>query len=105
MSSVRGEQQEMGTNDRHAKVLTLGVSCFGLFMIQLDLTIVNVALRDAQQGLGAGVSGLQWVVDAYALFFAGLMLSAGGLGDLFGHKRVFLSGLGVFIMGSVGCAA
>ena len=94
----------MGTRDRRAKALTLGVSCFGLFMIQLDLTIVNVALRDIQQGLGAGVSGLQWVVDAYALFFAGLMLSAGDLGDLFGHKRVFLSGLGVFVVGSVGCA-
>jgi MFS transporter, DHA2 family, methylenomycin A resistance protein len=94
----------MGARDRGAKALTLGVSCFGLFMIQLDLTIVNVALGDIQQGLRAGVSGLQWVVDAYALFFAGLMLSAGDLGDLFGHKRVFLSGLGVFVVGSVGCA-
>jgi len=94
----------MHTSERRVKTLTLGVSCFGLFMIQLDLTIVNVALRDIQQELVAGVSGLQWVVDAYALSFAGLMLSAGDLGDLFGHKRVFLSGLGVFVAGSVGCA-
>jgi DHA2 family methylenomycin A resistance protein-like MFS transporter len=94
----------MGTLERRMKALTLVVSCSGLFMIQLDLTIVNVALRDIQQSLGASVSGLQWVVDAYALVFAGLMLSAGDLGDLFGHRRVFLSGLGVFILGSIGCA-
>src|SRR5215217_7091598 len=94
----------MGTLERRMKALTLVVSCSGLFMIQLDLTIVNVALRDIQQSLGASVSGLQWVVDAYALVFAGLMLSAGDLGDLFGHRRVFLSGLGVFIAGSAGCA-
>jgi DHA2 family methylenomycin A resistance protein-like MFS transporter len=73
-------------------------------MIQLDLTIVNVALWDIQQGFGAGVSGLQWVVGAYALPLAGLMLSTGDLGDLFGHKRVFLSGLGVFVLGSICCA-
>jgi MFS transporter, DHA2 family, methylenomycin A resistance protein len=94
----------MGIIDRRTKVLTLWVSCFGLFMIQLDLTIVNVALRDIQQGLGASVSGLQWVVDAYALLFAGLMLSTGDLGDLFGHKRVFLSGIAVFVLSSIGCA-
>src|SRR5919108_2995207 len=94
----------MGALGRRTKALTLGVSCFGLFMIQLDLTIVNVALRAVQQGLGAGVSGLQWVVDAYALLFAGLMLSSGDLGDLFGHKRIFLSGLTVFALGSIGCA-
>lgn len=91
-------------SDQRAKALTLLVSCFGLFMIQLDLTVVNVALRGIQTGLGAGVSGLQWVVDAYALLFASLMLSAGDLGDLFGHKRVFLSGLGVFVAGSALCA-
>ena len=94
----------MGVLDRCMKTLTLVVSCSGLFMIQLDLTIVNVALRDIQQSLGASVSGLQWVVDAYALLFAGLMLSTGDLGDLFGHRRIFLSGLGVFILGSIGCA-
>lgn len=94
----------MGMIDRRTKAFTLGVSCFGLFMIQLDLTIVNVALRDIQQGLGASFSALQWVVDAYALLFAGLMLSTGDLGDLFGHRRVFLSGIVVFVSGSIGCA-
>ncbi len=94
----------MGANDRRVKTLTLLVSCFGLFMIQLDLTVVNVTLRGIQAGLGAGVSGLQWVVDAYALLFASLMLSAGDLGDLFGHKRIFLLGLGVFVAGSALCA-
>lgn len=94
----------MGNDDWRVKVLTLLVSCFGLFMIQLDLTVVNIALRDIQSDLGAGVSGLQWVVDAYALLFASLMLSTGDFGDLFGQKRVFLSGLGVFVVGSLCCA-
>jgi DHA2 family methylenomycin A resistance protein-like MFS transporter len=94
----------MSSGDQGSKVLTLLVSCSGLFMIQLDLTVVNVALENIQTEIGASVSGLQWVVDAYALLFASLMLSAGDFGDLFGHKRVFLSGLGVFVAGSLCCA-
>jgi len=72
-----------------------------LFLTFLDTTIVSVALADVQSSLHAGVSQLQWVVNGYALTFAALMLAMGTLGDRLGRKRVMLSGLGVFIAGSL----
>jgi DHA2 family methylenomycin A resistance protein-like MFS transporter len=91
--------------DRRIKILTLVAMCFGMFLIQLDLTIVNVALPKIQATLGTSVSGLQWVVDAYALVFASLLLIGGGLGDLYGRKRILLIGLVVFTLGSAICGA
>ena len=90
--------------DRRSKMLTLGAMCFALFMVMLDNTVVNVALPSIQTDLGSGVSGLQWIVDAYTLAFASLMLTGGTLGDLYGRKRMFLSGLVVFTVGSLACA-
>lgn len=78
--------------------------CVGYFLVLLDVTIVNVALPQIGAGLHAGVSALQWVVDAYALALASLMLAGGTIGDLRGHKRVVLLGLAVFGLGSLGCA-
>jgi DHA2 family methylenomycin A resistance protein-like MFS transporter len=78
--------------------------CVGYFLVLLDVTIVNVALPKIGAGIGASVSGLQWVVDGYALALAALMLAGGTVGDLSGHKRVVLSGLVVFGLGSLGCA-
>ena len=72
-----------------------------LFLTFLDTTIVSVALADVQSSLHAGVAQLQWVVNGYALTFAGLMLGMGMLGDRLGRKRVMLGGLGVFIGGSL----
>jgi EmrB/QacA subfamily drug resistance transporter len=72
-----------------------------LFLTFLDTTIVSVALADVQSSLHAGVSQLQWVVNGYALTFAGLMLAMGTLGDRLGRKRVMLGGLAVFIGGSL----
>jgi len=72
---------------------------------QLDVTIVNVALPAMGRDLGAGVDGLQWVVDAYAVAFAAFMLSAGALGDRFGARRAFQWGMGLFGLASVACAA
>jgi MFS family permease len=89
--------------DRTVKLLTLGACCFGLFMVMLDNTIVNVALPSIQRELGAGVSGLQLVVDAYVLVFASLLLTAGSLGDRFGRRRVFRAGLVVFTASSALC--
>src|SRR3990172_7240142 len=82
---------------------TLGAVAFALFMIMLDNTVVNVALPSIQRSLGATISELEWVVSAYALTFAVLLLSGGKLADLFGRRRVFLLGLGVFALSSLFC--
>jgi len=89
--------------DRKAQLLTLGASCFGLFMVMLDNTVVNVALPSIQRELGATVPGLAMVLDAYILVFASLLLTAGSLGDRFGRRRVFRAGLVVFTASSALC--
>src|SRR5207245_4372148 len=77
---------------------------FGLFMPMLDNLVVNVALPTIQKDLGAGVSQLQWLIDAYTLTFASFMLTGGALGDLYGRKRFFMGGLVLFSIGSLLCA-
>ena len=79
--------------------------CLGVFMLLLDITIVNVALPDIQSQLNASLSDLQWVIDAYALSLAALLLTAGSLADLFGRRRLFVIGLVIFTVGSVACGA
>jgi EmrB/QacA subfamily drug resistance transporter len=83
---------------------TLAAVGFGLFMIMLDNTVVNVALPTIQRELGAGLSQLEWIVSGYALTFAALMLTGGKLADLFGRRRVFVIGLAVFSGSSLACA-
>jgi MFS transporter, DHA2 family, methylenomycin A resistance protein len=78
--------------------------CAGYFLVLLDVSIVNVALPSIGTDLRAGVGALQWTVDAYAVTLAALMLTAGTLGDLYGHKRIVLAGLALFGAGSAGCA-
>jgi len=75
----------------------------GMFMLLLDITIVAVALPAIQAQLHASLADLQWVVDAYAMTLAALLLTTGSLADLFGRKRVFASGLAVFTLGSLLC--
>ncbi len=84
--------------------LALGVLCASLLAIVVDNTIVNVALPTLVRDLDADVSELQWVVDAYTLVFAGLLLLAGALGDRFGRRRTLLCGLAVFGAASAGAA-
>ena len=72
---------------------TLGAVCVATFMLLVDITIVNVALPDIAADLGSSFTDLQWVVDAYALSLASLLLTAGSLADLFGRRRVFVVGL------------
>jgi EmrB/QacA subfamily drug resistance transporter len=79
----------------------LAVLSFVLFLTFLDNTIVSVVLADVQADLHSGVSSLQWVVNGYALVFASLMLLFGALGDIFGRKRIMLTGVAVFCAGSV----
>ncbi|HEX6482441.1 MAG TPA: MFS transporter [Ktedonobacteraceae bacterium] len=85
--------------------LSLIVLCVGFLMIILDSTIVNVALPSIQRDLGFSQSSLAWVVNAYLIAYGGLMLLAGRLGDLIGHKRIFLSGLALFTAASLLCGA
>ena len=90
---------------RDPKWWTLVAVCTGVFMLLLDITIVNVALPDIQTELGASLSDLQWVIDAYALSLAALLLTAGSLADLYGRRRVFVIGTVVFTLGSIACGA
>ena len=82
---------------------TLAATCVGFALIQLDVTIVNVALPAIGRDLGAGIAGLQWVVDAYALVFASVLLSAGFLADRLGAKRVYAGGMALFALSSLAC--
>src|SRR3954469_14732960 len=84
---------------------TLVAVCTGVFMLLLDITIVNVALPDIQKQLHASLTDLQWVIDAYALSLAALLLTAGALADLFGRRLVFAIGIGIFALGSLSCGA
>ncbi len=86
---------------RHLPLLAI---CLGYFMVILDATIVNVALPSIGRDLGGGVGGLQWVIDAYTVVFAGLLLSAGSIGDLIGSRKVLDTGLGLFTAASAACA-
>ncbi|WP_395674753.1 DHA2 family efflux MFS transporter permease subunit [Inquilinus sp.] len=83
--------------------LALIVLCLGVLMIVLDSTVVNVALPSIKTDLGFNDSTLAWVVNGYLLTFGGFLLLGGRLGDLFGHRRLFLIGLAVFTLASLGC--
>lgn len=87
--------------DHNRKWWTLVGVTFAIFMTTLDNTVVNVALPSIQRDLGIGRSGLEWVVNAYILAFAALMLTGGRLADVFGRRRVFLTGLGLFTVASL----
>jgi EmrB/QacA subfamily drug resistance transporter len=82
---------------------TLGAVAFGLFMIMLDNTVVNVALPSIQRDLGVGLSELEWIVTGYALTFASLMLTGGKLADHYGRRLVFIAGLVIFTLASLAC--
>jgi DHA2 family methylenomycin A resistance protein-like MFS transporter len=89
----------------HSPSLTILLACsFAFIIVQLDVTIVNVALPQIGHELGAGVTDLQWVVDAYTLGFAVFLLSAGALGDKFGSRRTFMTGFALFTAASLACA-
>jgi EmrB/QacA subfamily drug resistance transporter len=90
-------------DEEHRKWWTLWAVAFGLFMIMLDNTVVNVALPSIQRDLKVSVSSLEWVVNGYFLTFAVLMLTGGKLADLFGRRRIFIVGLVVFTLSSQAC--
>src|SRR5882757_30899 len=83
--------------------LALLVLCLGDLMIVLDTTIVNVALPSIRADLGFSETSLVWVVNAYMLTFGGFLLLGGRLGDLFGHRKLFLTGIVLFTLASLVC--
>lgn len=76
----------------------------GYFLVMLDVTVVTVAVPVIRDSVGASASSMAWVVDGYSAVFGGLLLMGGGFGDRLGHRKVFLTGLGVFALASAGCA-
>ncbi len=85
----------------HRRWFLLGVMCLSLVMVVMAVSGINVALPSMQQSLGADATDLQWIVDSYAIVFAGLLLSAGAIGDRFGRKLSLMGGLAVFAGGSL----
>ncbi|MFJ9161146.1 MFS transporter [Streptomyces griseoviridis] len=82
--------------------LVVALACAGQFLVVLDVSVVNVALPSMRTDLGLSAQGLQWVVNGYAIAFAGFMLLGGRAGDLYGRKLMFLVGLGLFTLASLG---
>src|SRR5947199_10201185 len=89
--------------DTRTRWLALYVLCLGSLMIVLDVTIVNVALPSIRGDLGFSETSLAWVVNAYLLTFGGFLLPGGRLGDLFGHRKLFLTGITLFTLSSLAC--
>src|SRR5262249_48998022 len=83
----------------------LGVLCLGSIMVMLDSSILNVAIPSLKEGLHAGLDQVLWMVNAYTITWAVLLITAGRLGDLYGQRRLFAIGLVVFVIGSAACGA
>src|SRR5438094_5677336 len=99
--TLQAASSSAATGSDRRKWWVLAAMVFGLFMPMLDNLVVNTALPTIQRSLSTGVSGLQWIIDAYVLAFASFMLTGGALGDLYGRKRFFMAGLFVFTLGSL----
>src|SRR5579872_492238 len=102
-AAIRREPVQPGNTTRNSALPILSV-CLGFFVIQLDVTIVNVALPAIQREIGGSLAGLQWVIDAYTLALASIMLTAGSTADRLGARKVFVLGLTAFAAGSAACA-
>src|ERR1700761_924347 len=97
------DHQTSGPADRGRARWALLATRLGFAVVQLDVSVVNVAIKPIGADLGGGVTGLQWVVGAYTLAFAALILSAGALGDRIGARRVFVAGFTLFTLASAAC--
>jgi MFS transporter, DHA2 family, methylenomycin A resistance protein len=96
--------QETTQQPRRQTMMPLLALCLGYFMTILDVTIVNIALVNIKEHLGANVTGLQWIVDGYALVFASFLLTGGALGDRRGSRTIFLVGFALFTLASTLCS-
>src|SRR5256885_16101492 len=95
--------QDTPHDDDRRRWFALIVLCMGTLMIVLDTTIVNVALPSIRSDLSFSQTSLAWVVNAYMLTFGGFLLLGGSLGDLYGHRRLFVSGIALFTLASLAC--
>jgi MFS family permease len=93
-----------GELDHRRRLLVLAICCFSIFVVVMDISIVNVALPAIREDLHSSISGLQWTVDAYTLVLASFLLAAGSTADRCGRRRMFKLGLGVFGLGSLACS-
>src|SRR6185312_14772480 len=93
-----------GSDERTRPRLVLIATSLGVLFAQIDTSVVNLALKSIGSDLHAGVSEMQWVIDAYNLVYASLLLTAGTLGDLYGRRRVFALGVLLFSAGTLACA-
>ncbi|MDQ1630348.1 MAG: hypothetical protein QOC80_320 [Frankiaceae bacterium] len=100
-SAVADASRSSGQGVTRSRPVALAAICVVLFLTFLDTTVISVALGGIQGDLKAGVVSLQWVVNGYALAFAGLMLVGGSIGDLLGRRKVMLAGIVAFLVGSV----
>lgn len=89
---------------KHRRYLVLAICCSSLFLVSIDNTIVNVALPSIRTDLNASVAGLQWIIDAYTLVLAALLMLGGSSADRFGRKRFFMIGTATFVLGSLLCS-
>jgi MFS transporter, DHA2 family, methylenomycin A resistance protein len=107
MRSTRFQPSVPGATASHRserRWLTLLTLCLGVLIVQLDTSVVNLAVRPIGDYFDAGVGALQWVVDSYNLVYAVLLLTGGQLADLYGRRRIFVAGLVIFTAASVLCA-
>ncbi len=104
---VRGASPESDRRDGRVasgrRLAPLLAVCAGYFMVILDVTVINVAVPVVGRELSASLTGIQWITDGYTLVFAGLLLTAGALGDRLGNRRIFCTGVVVFVIASAGC--
>jgi EmrB/QacA subfamily drug resistance transporter len=95
----------MSGRDRANPVVTIVAACMATVMLMLDISVINTALTKIAHGLGTGLSGLQWVVDAYTIPLAATVLTAGAIADRFGRRKLFLLGMAIFTASSALCGA
>jgi MFS transporter, DHA2 family, methylenomycin A resistance protein len=103
VTGTRDGERIPGSRPGSTGVIVLLASLLGFFMLSLDSTAVNVALPGIERDLGGSTAGLQWVIDAYTLMFAALLISAGAVSDRVGAKRLFAIGLAAFLASSAAC--
>src|SRR5438093_1655910 len=103
VETTEPKELPMTNMDTRTRWLALYVLCLGSLMIVLDVTIVNVALPSIRQDLGFSGTSLAWVVNGYLLTYGGFLLLGGRLGDLFGHRRLFIAGISTFTLASLAC--